>query len=202
VPQSPDLYRRAHNALLSEISAVIPVDAVKSIDELTCRVAPDDRDDPLALAKRIKARLRENIGPYITCSVGPALVLARRLAGLLPEGLTQVFFCDSGSVAVEVAMKMAVQFWLNKGNTQRRLAVEDNALVALSRFPPVPYSRMVFGKNCVWPNSRLIARRLRALRATKVSFRERVADFFQETLCGGGRRRGRGALFCSVANFF
>jgi len=31
VPQSPDLYRRAHNALLSEITAVIPVDAVKSI---------------------------------------------------------------------------------------------------------------------------------------------------------------------------
>src|SRR5450631_579977 len=65
VPQSPDLYRRAHNALLSEISAVIPVDAVKSIDELTCRVAPEDRDDPLALAQRIKARLAENIGPYL-----------------------------------------------------------------------------------------------------------------------------------------
>src|SRR3984893_2471755 len=31
VPQSPDLYRRAHNALISEITAVIPVDAVKSI---------------------------------------------------------------------------------------------------------------------------------------------------------------------------
>jgi DNA polymerase-4 len=38
VPQSPDLYRRAHNALISEISTVIPIDAVKSIDELTCRV--------------------------------------------------------------------------------------------------------------------------------------------------------------------
>jgi DNA polymerase-4 len=64
------LYRRAHNALLSEISAVIPVDAVKSIDELTCRVAPDDRDDALALAMRIKARIAENIGDYLTCSVG------------------------------------------------------------------------------------------------------------------------------------
>ena len=49
----------------------------------------------------------------------PALNLARRLVGLLPEGLSHVFFCDSGSVAVEVAMKMAVQFWLNKGITQR-----------------------------------------------------------------------------------
>ncbi|EFF77053.1 adenosylmethionine--8-amino-7-oxononanoate transaminase [Achromobacter piechaudii] len=45
----------------------------------------------------------------------PALTLARRLAGLLGPGLDRVFYTDSGSVAVEVAMKMAVQFWLNQG---------------------------------------------------------------------------------------
>ena len=70
VPQSPDLYRRAHNTLLSEISTVIPVDAVKSIDELTCRVSPSDRNDPRALGLRIKRRIADNIGPYITCSIG------------------------------------------------------------------------------------------------------------------------------------
>jgi adenosylmethionine---8-amino-7-oxononanoate aminotransferase len=43
-----------------------------------------------------------------------ALTLARRLAALMP-GLDRVFFSDSGSVAVEVAMKMAMQYWLNKG---------------------------------------------------------------------------------------
>src|SRR5579871_4807713 len=37
----------------------------------------------------------------------PAGVLASRLAALLPDGLDKVFFSDSGSVAVEVAMKMA-----------------------------------------------------------------------------------------------
>jgi len=70
VPQSPDLYRRAHNTLLSEISAVIPVDAVKSIDELTCRVTPSERGDPHALGLRIKKRIADNIGPCITCSIG------------------------------------------------------------------------------------------------------------------------------------
>ena len=45
----------------------------------------------------------------------PALTLARRLAGLLPGDLSHVFFSESGSVAVEIAMKMAVQFWLNRG---------------------------------------------------------------------------------------
>lgn len=48
-----------------------------------------------------------------------AYTLARRLAGLLPGDLDHVFFSDSGSVAVEVAMKMASQFWLNQG--QRRM---------------------------------------------------------------------------------
>ena len=45
----------------------------------------------------------------------PALTLARRLAALLPGDLERVFFSESGSVAVEIAMKMAVQFWLNRG---------------------------------------------------------------------------------------
>lgn len=70
VPQSPDLYRRAHNALLSEIQAIIPIDAVKSIDEITCRLDLSSRDDPLTLGHKIKERLRDNIGPYITCSIG------------------------------------------------------------------------------------------------------------------------------------
>ncbi|MEA2948752.1 MAG: adenosylmethionine---8-amino-7-oxononanoate aminotransferase [Alphaproteobacteria bacterium] len=50
----------------------------------------------------------------------PALTLARRLAALLPGDLDRVFFSDSGSVAVEVAMKMAVQFWLNRGVRTRK----------------------------------------------------------------------------------
>jgi DNA polymerase IV len=72
IPQSPDLYRRAHNALLSEISAVVPIDAVKSIDELTCNIAVSDRGDPQALGRRIKGRIRDYIGPVLTCSIGHA----------------------------------------------------------------------------------------------------------------------------------
>jgi adenosylmethionine-8-amino-7-oxononanoate aminotransferase len=49
----------------------------------------------------------------------PAYRLATRLAALLPEGLERVFFTDSGSVAVEVAIKIAVQSRLNKGERGR-----------------------------------------------------------------------------------
>ncbi|MBM3529477.1 MAG: adenosylmethionine--8-amino-7-oxononanoate transaminase [Alphaproteobacteria bacterium] len=48
-----------------------------------------------------------------------AAVLARRLAALLPGGLERVFFSESGSVAVEIALKMAVQFWRNRGERGR-----------------------------------------------------------------------------------
>ncbi len=45
----------------------------------------------------------------------PALRLAQRLCAMLPGDLERVFFSDSGSVAVEVALKMATQYWLNQG---------------------------------------------------------------------------------------
>ncbi len=49
----------------------------------------------------------------------PAYVLAARLAALLPDPLNRVFFTDSGSVAVEVAIKIAVQSRLNRGERGR-----------------------------------------------------------------------------------
>jgi adenosylmethionine-8-amino-7-oxononanoate aminotransferase len=49
----------------------------------------------------------------------PAYRLAARLARFLPGDLDHVFFAESGSVAVEIAMKMAVQYWLNRGQRGR-----------------------------------------------------------------------------------
>jgi len=91
VPQRPDLFRRAHDALLNEIACVIPIETIKSIDELACRLDARDVADPHGLAARIKARLREHIGPYITCSIGMA---ANRLLAKIackidkPDGVT------------------------------------------------------------------------------------------------------------------
>jgi adenosylmethionine---8-amino-7-oxononanoate aminotransferase len=50
----------------------------------------------------------------------PAYRLAARLAAKLPGDLNHVFFSESGSVAVEVALKMAVQFWLNQGERRTK----------------------------------------------------------------------------------
>jgi len=48
-----------------------------------------------------------------------ALTLAQRLTALLPGDLDRVFFSESGSVAVEIAMKMAQQYWINRGEPNK-----------------------------------------------------------------------------------
>ncbi|HKD22810.1 MAG TPA: adenosylmethionine--8-amino-7-oxononanoate transaminase, partial [Rhizomicrobium sp.] len=65
-----------------------------------------------AVARQLQAMPHVMLGGLVH---EPALTLARRLAAVLPGNLERVFFSDSGSVAVEVAMKMAMQYWLNRG---------------------------------------------------------------------------------------
>jgi len=58
----------------------------------------------------------------------PAIVLAERLAAIAPGELERVFYSDSGSTAVEVAIKMAFQWWAQRGETQRtRFICLENA---------------------------------------------------------------------------
>ncbi len=64
------------------------------------------------VARQLKAMPHVMLGGLVH---EQAATLARRLAALLPGDLDRVFFSESGSVAVEVALKMAVQYWKNRG---------------------------------------------------------------------------------------
>lgn len=57
---------------------------------------------------------------FAGCTHPPAVELAERLLAKLPKSLNKVFFSDNGSTAVEVALKMAYQYWTNRGERQRR----------------------------------------------------------------------------------
>jgi adenosylmethionine-8-amino-7-oxononanoate aminotransferase len=50
----------------------------------------------------------------------PAVRLCSRLVSIAPDGLEHVFLCDSGSVSVEVAVKMCLQYWRSAGRTAKR----------------------------------------------------------------------------------
>lgn len=57
---------------------------------------------------------------FAGCTHRPAVELAERLVDLLPSGLTRIFYSDNGSTSVEVALKIAHQYWRNLGQPQRR----------------------------------------------------------------------------------
>jgi adenosylmethionine-8-amino-7-oxononanoate aminotransferase len=71
----------------------------------------------LNAALAAQARELEHV-VFANCTHRPAVELAERLVEVVPRGLTRVFYSDNGSTAVEVAMKMACQYWGNQG--QRR----------------------------------------------------------------------------------
>lgn len=56
---------------------------------------------------------------FLGLSNVPAIELARRLIGIAPRGLAKVFYSDSGSASVEVAIKMAYQYWKQKGRPKK-----------------------------------------------------------------------------------
>jgi adenosylmethionine-8-amino-7-oxononanoate aminotransferase len=57
---------------------------------------------------------------FAGCTHRPAVELAERLLEILPKGLARIFYSDNGSTAVEVALKLAVQYWQNLGQPNRR----------------------------------------------------------------------------------
>jgi len=72
------------------------------------------------IAGRIAAQARELEHVILAgFSHAPAVELAERLCQLAPPGLSRVFYADSGSAAVEIALKMSFHYWLNNGQSSK-----------------------------------------------------------------------------------
>lgn len=85
----------------------------------------------------------------------PAIDLTRRLLDIVPSGLSRVFLCDSGSVSVEVAIKMAIQYWAVQGQTQKaklvtpRNGYHGDTFAAMSVCDPVNGMHSLFRKSLI-----------------------------------------------------
>src|SRR5262245_48944312 len=73
-----------------------------------------------------QARTLEHV-VFANCTHAPAVELAERLLSAVPTGLTRVFYSDNGSTAVEVALKLAMQYWGNRGETRQRFIALTHA---------------------------------------------------------------------------
>ncbi len=82
----------------------------------------------------------------------PAAGLAQRLVAITPEGLEKIFLCDSGSVSVEVAIKMAIQYWLSVGRPEKcqllslRNGYHGDTFGAMSVCDPITGMHHLFSK--------------------------------------------------------
>jgi adenosylmethionine-8-amino-7-oxononanoate aminotransferase len=115
VGEHPVIVERAEGTDLIDVDGNRYIDGVSS---LWCNVHGHAHP-------RLDAAIRDQLErvahtTMLGLSHRPAIELAQRLVALSPAGLTRVFYSDSGSSATEIALKMAFQYWRQRGQDRRR----------------------------------------------------------------------------------
>jgi adenosylmethionine-8-amino-7-oxononanoate aminotransferase len=112
--ETPLIIERAQGTNLYDTEGNVYIDGVAS---LWCNVHGHRHP---ALDRAIAEQLgRMAHSTMLGLTHAPAIELAERLVAHAPPGLTRVFYSDSGSTAVEVALKMAFQYWAQRGERER-----------------------------------------------------------------------------------
>lgn len=112
--EEPVIISQAEGHYLFDVGGQKYLDGVSS---LWCNVHGHKKKE---IDDAIKAQLdRIAHSTFLGLSHVPGIQLAQKLVEIAPKGLQRVFYSDSGATAVEIALKMAVQYWHLKGQSQR-----------------------------------------------------------------------------------
>lgn len=205
-------YVDLHRQIVAAVETVLPVGAVRSIDELVCQLDPRERARAVRVAEEIKAALGRRIGPVLTCSIGlgPNELLAKIAAeikkpdglmtitpGDLPGPLLRLALTDIPGIADRLAARLArarivdvAGLWALGPKQARAIwgSVEGERLWAgLHGFAvaPPPTRRAMFGHGRVLPREwRTLDRAFACARllTVKAARRMRAENFAATTL--------------------
>ena len=125
----------------------------------------------------------------------PAVLLAERLLNILPSNQARIFYSDNGSTAVEVAVKMALQYWSNKGQAKNKIIALEHAyhgdtfgamsVSSRSSFTD-PFSSLLFDViHIPFPEKGMELTTLKKLKQQIDSNHEQIAAFIIEPLVLG-----------------
>ena len=114
--EDPVIISRGEGHFLIDVQGRKYLDGVSS---LWCNVHGHRKSE---IEEAIRAQLeRISHSTFLGLSHVPGILLAEKLIGIAPRGLRRVFYSDSGATAVEIALKMAVQYWQLRGEEKRTL---------------------------------------------------------------------------------
>ena len=144
------------------------------------------------IAKRVSEQLHTlEHAIFAGFTHSPAIELAEGLLGILPANQAKIFYSDNGSTAVEVALKMCLQYWSNKGEPRKKVLAFNNsyhgdtfgamAVSARSAFT-APFESLLFDVVYVdTPN----AENIDHLKAQISNFKSQISSFIYEPLVQG-----------------
>lgn len=113
--EKPLIIQRGKDFRLQDVEGRWYIDGVSSL-----WVTVHGHSQP-ALNSALKRQIKEIAhSTLLGLSHPPAITLAKELIKIVPQGLQRVFYSDSGSTAVEIALKMAFQYWANQGQSQKK----------------------------------------------------------------------------------
>jgi DNA polymerase-4 len=170
VEARPREYIAMHHRIIAAVDSCVPVHAVKSIDEMICRLAREHRhpDGGIRLGQEVKAAIRRSVGEHVRCSIGlaPNRTLSKMAADMQkPDGLTVLRTAELPARLFPLALRdfpgigprmerRLLSYGITTVEQYCRLSVERLSRIWASKLAGQIWWGLVRGEDCSEPPTR------------------------------------------------